>query len=346
MELREHINEILLHRDFIIIPDLGGFVCKYQPAKISYDKTSIEPPAKEIVFKDNLIIDDNDELNKYIQKAEKVSKGKASEIIKEFVSSIKQQLTNGEEAEIPGIGKLYANEKKKIQFRKELKSNLLLDAFGMSKVKVKPIEKESVDIRSTTVIPREGTKTTNTKSSNTNDMGTKKNKSLGWIIASVIIAAGIALILIPQYTPYLQDLKIDFAGIKQKLFNKEKVAEIDSSEISKELNGQADKRDALYYEEDKSQKINGDNIPESLISNYTQYSKFYIIAGSYRQRRNADRLKSKLTAEGYEPNILIDTKNKLYRVSYKSFTDRRTAIKELYKLQKELNNEDIWILNI
>ena len=343
MDLREYINEILLHRDFIIIPELGGFVCEYKSAKINVDKSSIAPPSKDIVFKNTLVHDD-DELNKYIQKTQKVDKKKASVIIKDFVASVKEKILNGEEVEIPGIGHLYGDNNKKVQFRTEIKSNLLLDSYGMSKTKVKPLQRETVKTTTNTVQATKKPGPINNKSSNNNDMGTNKKKSLGWIIAIVLIAAGIALILIPQYTPYLQDLKIDFAKLFNK--NKEHIAKTDSSEISQELDNMTNKKDALYYEEENSQKITGDNIPESLISNYTQYSNFYIIAGSYKKRRNADILKAKLSKEGYDSQILISTERNLYRVSYKSFTDRRTAIKELYRLQKELNNEEIWILNI
>ena len=142
-----------------------------------------------------------------------------------------------------------------------------------------------------------------------------------------------------------------FFLLKDKLFKKgssDTYASLDdTSKIAKDLDAQMQKQDALYYGEDKSQNITDKNgIPDSLISKYASYSKFYIIAGSYKHYSHAAKLRNQLFADGFNPEILISTEKKLYRVSYVSFTDRRLAIKELYKLQKEKNNKDIWILNI
>jgi hypothetical protein len=54
------------------------------------DKKTINPPTKEIVFKNDLVHDDN-ELNKYIQKTRKINKTEASKIIDEFVASVKKR---------------------------------------------------------------------------------------------------------------------------------------------------------------------------------------------------------------------------------------------------------------
>lgn len=339
MKITALIKEILLHKDFIIVPGLGGFVCEYKSAKISSDKKTIAPPSKTIIFKNKLAHDDG-ELNNYIQKTQKVDKKNAQQIIEKFVEETKTKLEGFNEVEIEGIGTLYMDSNKDFHLRLNIRDNLLLNSYGMTKVNVHPLEKEPVE--NNTTINGSNNRSNN---NNSDDMSTKNTKkTLIWVLSIVVVLAGAAILIIPHTTSYLQNLKVDFAG----LLKKDNTYGInDTSKIGRDLDAQTEKRNALYYEEDKSQKITSeDGIPDSLVTKYSGYSKFYIIAGSYTRYENAARLKNTLKREGFEPEILISTEKELYRVTYRSYTDRRMALKELYKLQEDKQTDAIWILNI
>ena len=44
MKIEEHISELLFEHDCVIVPDFGGFVCNYAPARIDPVKHLFEPP--------------------------------------------------------------------------------------------------------------------------------------------------------------------------------------------------------------------------------------------------------------------------------------------------------------
>ena len=50
MNVEKHIGELLYDHNCVIVPDLGGFVANYAPAKIHPTQHTFTPPTKNIVF--------------------------------------------------------------------------------------------------------------------------------------------------------------------------------------------------------------------------------------------------------------------------------------------------------
>ena len=57
-ELAQHIEALLLENDCVIIPDFGGFIAHYSPAKIDSDTGQFLPPCRTIGFNAQLILND------------------------------------------------------------------------------------------------------------------------------------------------------------------------------------------------------------------------------------------------------------------------------------------------
>ena len=69
---------------------------------------------------------------------------------------------------------------------------------------------------------------------------------------------------------------------------------------------------------------------------------YYIVAGSFSSRENADKLKSELTQKGYRAEVRKITL--MYRVTLGKFYDRKTGIKEINKRRSELGNDSYWLI--
>jgi len=75
--------------------------------------------------------------------------------------------------------------------------------------------------------------------------------------------------------------------------------------------------------------------------------KYFLIAGSFSKRTNAEVFKAKLEAEGYQ-SVVIERPSgpngDFYKVSYKSFYDRGEAYAELRTARTSEGRNDVWLL--
>ena len=67
---------------------------------------------------------------------------------------------------------------------------------------------------------------------------------------------------------------------------------------------------------------------------------YYIIAGAFAEKQNADKLLYKLKNWNYKPSIVEG--GNLMRVSYNSFQNREDALLALAEIRKE--NKSAWLL--
>ena len=72
MEISQHIKDLLLTHDRVILPGFGAFIAKYKPAKINQENHTMVPPSKEIIF-DEKIIKDGGLLENKMAQTEKIT---------------------------------------------------------------------------------------------------------------------------------------------------------------------------------------------------------------------------------------------------------------------------------
>jgi cell division protein FtsN len=76
-------------------------------------------------------------------------------------------------------------------------------------------------------------------------------------------------------------------------------------------------------------------------------NKYFLIAGSFSNEKNAQTFQKELIQQGYDSEIIVRKtgKNKdFYKVSFKAFYDREEAFNELSMERKQPNNQDVWLL--
>lgn len=149
------IGDLLLRHNCVIVPSFGGFVAKQIPASIDFNKGTILPPSKALLFNKQLINNDGLLINEFAQQ-NKVSFNEATTEIEGKVQSWTKTLNSGGRIELDRVGNLYYDAERNICFEQDRFFNLLLESFGLGQVQFVPdavVEEKEVIVAETKVIP-------------------------------------------------------------------------------------------------------------------------------------------------------------------------------------------------
>lgn len=125
----QHIEKLLAQHDYVVVPDLGGFVVQLQSAELLPDR--IFPPLDTIGF--NPLMHHADGLLAIeIARSEKISYRLAMEYIEKQVESIKIRLDSNKAVQIGKLGFLSLDNSGTIIFSPDVKADLLPQNFGLS----------------------------------------------------------------------------------------------------------------------------------------------------------------------------------------------------------------------
>ena len=127
MEINQYIKELLLLNDCVIIPEFGGFVANYKPAKV--DNNQFLPPTKEIAFNNKLVSNDGLLIN-YISDRERIDYFSAKQKVEDFVEETLLNLERNRNVYFESVGYLHYDSKENLQFEPQLKENLLVESYG------------------------------------------------------------------------------------------------------------------------------------------------------------------------------------------------------------------------
>lgn len=128
MEISQYIREILLLNDCVIIPEFGGFVANYKPAKV--ENNQFFPPTKEVAFNNKLVSNDGLLIN-FISEAEGIDYFSAKQKLESFVDETLLKLEKKRNVYFEGIGYLHYDSRENLQFEPQLKENLLVESYGL-----------------------------------------------------------------------------------------------------------------------------------------------------------------------------------------------------------------------
>ncbi len=146
IDIANHIEKLLFEHDTVIIPGFGGFTATKSPSSVDTAAGSVLPPAKLLVFNENLKIDDGI-LVYDIARTHGLENTTAQMLIQEFVEKTTAQLNARDIVTLPGVGRLYKNYEQKVQFLPDT-TNFNPDAFGLPPLQFSPLarSREVADI--------------------------------------------------------------------------------------------------------------------------------------------------------------------------------------------------------
>ena len=127
----QHIEKLLAHHDFVVVPGLGGFVVQSQSAQIF--PNHITPPLANIGF--NPLMQNSDGLLAIeISRSQQISYRLAMEYIDNEVHAIQQHLKSKSEVKLGNLGTLTLSESGNIHFQPIEKADFLPLNMGMNTI--------------------------------------------------------------------------------------------------------------------------------------------------------------------------------------------------------------------
>jgi hypothetical protein len=139
MNLADHLRPLLRDHDCVIIPDFGGLVAEYTPARVQPGgRHVLSPPTRQVAFNQVLTRNDGllvDALRQHLG----VPTAEAREALRQAVATLQRDLQTQQRTELPGIGVFRHLAGRGLQFEYTGTDNLLTAAFGLPELTVHPV---------------------------------------------------------------------------------------------------------------------------------------------------------------------------------------------------------------
>lgn len=377
IELVRHIEFLLLENDCVIIPNFGGFIAHYQPARYVEEENLFLPPMRTIGFNPQLTLNDGLLAQAYMQ-AHHTDFPDATRMIEREVAELKDILHKEGCAEMHGIGTLHYNIYGTYEFHPNEDGALSPSLYGLEAFAIKRLEPSDVTPIVKTLLP--------------NPLKAKKIYRIGRKWAGNVAAVAVAVILffflsVPVENTYVdkgnyaslgtdglfdairsQSLATTLLTIPQEPQKKkqedraksnqntlkpvtvkvEKVAKADDTHNPKTDTVAATKQpkevapqrmETTPTATEKKAPVN--NAPAATAARKGNYC---IIVSSLATAKDAEQVLNDYKKKGYKDAAIVEGSGR-YRLSLCSFDDKAAAYKKLNELKKDEAFKNAWVLN-
>lgn len=344
MGIERDLFDLLHEHDCVIVPQWGGFLAQYRPARLDQGRKLIHPPSKEVGFNRHLLRNDG-LLADLIAKRDGLSFADANALIEREVELWRSGLDGFGRLELPRIGIFYRDAERNLQFDPDDRANFLKEAFGLRVVAAIPIQVKEVE-RDTRII-----------SLPQKDNGPVERRPWMWAAAaSTALLLGAATFWVytsvdagiaqwsglgkpsptPTYAPATDPLPTMTASASVFTLPEESLGvrtlpltPADSVTVTVDLG-----TPAAFAPADTT-------IVATPVKTMLR-ARFHIIGGCFAQPENADRLLADLHGKGY-PAARLAQYGALHPVAFGSYGDRGAALDALALIRAN-GSEQAWLL--
>ena len=312
--VEHYISELLFLHDCVILPDFGGFVGNLQSAKLNKITGVLSPPSKKILFNASLKTNDG-LLITHISNQEGITQEVAKNEVENYATKIIKKLTESKVLRLDKIGLLSLGREGNIIFLQDSVSNYSLDSFGMKATYNKAIVRETISEEKI--------------SSTIKNIRIQSNNPKVFLRAAAVIIPLIAL----SYISITQQDKINNVYTQMASLNpfENNLITEPMTEVIPEVKIEVQLTPILEAIEEEEEVV-------PIIT--LQKTTYYIIAGAFAEKKNANKLLEKLKKWNYNTKLVPG--GSLLRVSYSSFTNKTEALIALHEIKQE--NSDAWLL--
>jgi len=337
MELTQYIKELLYQHECVTLPGFGALLTQTVPIRVNRDTGVFNPPSREISF--NSLIQQNDGLlANYVALREGLNYTDGLAVLEKEIALWKKQLTR-QMVVLPGIGEFSLTVENNLRFLPYGKINFDLDALGLHSFKRIPLREQ---LQAAAVVPPIVSQSTNSKSSTMSDenkepLAFTPQKAEGGSSSAIKYATigiiAVALLGASYYfgNQYIQNERIKSTELAQKRITK------NVQEATFDLGATTPIKLNVVADIAPTQDTNDNTIS---VAGGGFYS---IIAGSYRDKVNAQRKLDQLKADGFDAAFAETSAEGFYRVAYGRFESKRAAFKLLNFVKYTLEEEG-WYL--
>lgn len=382
MNIEKHISGLLFRYECVVIPGFGGMISSHCPAMLQNDERLFYPPSKFLAFNKNLNKHDG-LLANYVADKEKISYNDAILQIEFFVRSITGKLNKGERVSLVHIGTFSTDKEKNILFTPDEQINYLTASFGLSSFYASPINrKENIEFannKSSRGIIRR------LFPSRVRGYQVAMAASVVLFVSAWLPFNYTSeprnlnyssLNTFSEAQKPLTKAEASFSDSQPLKDNDLVEANLPETDVNAPVNIPSPTNAAIpVTEESKEEKVLKPEVHNGISKNHTINSpisrgdrgvsknevvfgdahkavnkkisskKFYIIAGVFSQKENAEKMITTLNKDGFFNALIVDKNKKgLYRVAFNSYTDEDEAEYFLQKIKSD-KKRSAWILS-
>ena len=307
MNIQPHIAQLLYRYQCVTVPGFGAFLTEIQSAQIIESTATFSPPKKIISF--NVHLQNNDGLlANHIAKTEKTSYEYAVSAIQHEVFNWKKTLQETGLFSIKNLGDFSVNSDTNLVFTPYDQTNYLTHSFGLSAF-VSPLIKRELF----------GQKIEALNEENVVQLLPEKRKKTAYLKYAAIFVLGLGLTATASY-PVYQDY----------IANETLIVE---TAVQKQVQNKI--QEATFFIENP--------IPAVTLTVKEVKMSYHIMAGAFREEKNAQKIFKQLSKQGYKARRIAQNKYGLYPVLYGSYPTFTEAEEAKIEIQKTVN-PDAWIL--
>ena len=311
MNIEPYIAQLLYRYPCVTVPGFGAFLTEIQSAQLIESSNSFFPPKKMISF--NAYLKNNDGLlANHIAQVEKTSYEYAVSAIQYEVHNWKKSLQENGLFSIKNVGNFSLNADKNLIFNPYDQTNYLTNSFGLSAF-VSPMVKREVFEQKIEAL--------------------KENITENEVIAS-IPQRRTARVYLKYAAIFVLGLGVSGA-IGYPMYQQQIASETIIVEQSVQKQVQNKIQEATFFIENP--------VPAVTLTVKESKMSYHIMAGAFREERNAQKAFEKLSSQGYKSRRIPQNKYGLFPVLYGSYITFAEAEKAKQEIRKTVN-PDAWIL--
>ena len=355
-----------MSNDCVIIPNFGGFMAHYVPARYDETDNSFLPPLRTLGFNPQLRLNDHLLVQSYIE-AYDISYPEALRRISNEVEELKQTIRTEGEFQLNGIGTLRLNEEGNYEFSPCEAGILTPSLYGLSSFEFMPLmqvaEKDSVREEATEKevtsnaeeISLQHDASTTSAEESAEDEKTNDTLviSMSWVRSAVAAAAAILLFFVystPVSNSSMDDyqesnmLPIAATQSVQKMFSDNGLLLTTTTENEAVTTDTTSTDNTAVEEESKLEAENKvaeeTKVAEEATPSYT------IVLASETTRYHAEEFVARLAKKGIEATVTPMKFSEKVRVTYGSYTSDEEVHDQLRQLRTQYDVfHDAWVLN-
>ena len=311
MNIESYIAQLLYRYQCVTVPGFGAFLTEIQSAQLIESSHSFFPPKKVISF--NAHLKNNDGLlANHIAQAEKTSYEYAISAIQYEVFNWKKALQENGLFSIKNVGNFSLNADNNLIFTPNDQTNYLTNSFGLSAF-VSPVVKREIFEQKIEALEE------NIEEKEVIEFIPERRKTSAYLKYAAVFVLGLGITGAVGYPIYQQQIANETIIVEQS--------------VQKQVQHKI--QEATFFIENP--------VPAVTLTVKESKMSYHIMAGAFRDEKNAQKAFEKLSNQGYKARRIPQNKYGLYPVlygSYATFAEAEKAKQEIIKT----DNPDAWVL--
>ena len=311
MNIESYIAQLLYRYQCVTVPGFGAFLTEIQSAQLIESSHSFFPPKKVISF--NVHLNNNDGLlANHIAQAEKSSYEYAVSAIQYEVHNWKKALQENGYFTIKNVGNFSFSTDKNLVFTPYDQTNYLTNSFGLSAFVSPMVKREQFEQKIEALEE-------NIEESEVIALIPERRRTSTYLKYAAVFILGLGLTGVIGYPVYQQQIANETILVEKS--------------VQKQVQNKI--QEATFFIEN----------PVSAVTLTVKESKmsYHIMAGAFRDERNAQKIFEKLSSQGYKARRIPENKYGLFPVLYGSYATFAEAEKAKQEIRNTVN-PDAWIL--